>query len=439
MDPFIGYKEEIVKTGKTILREGLVIGTWGNVSMRLPKENLFAITASGIAYEKMTENDIVILDYDGNIIHGKRLPSIEWSMHAAVYKVREDVGAIIHTHSVHASAMAVARKPIPPAVEDLVQIVGGGVEVSKYALPGTEKLAQNVVKSLGDRMAVMISNHGLMGVGKDMEEALNVCRVVEKGAQISILASKIGNPVMIPQEEVQEMREFYLKSYGQKKAGVNKEMYRSFREPLNGLTHFIGFLLGIAALVVLVVIAAKERTVWHVVSFSLYGTSLMLLYLFSTLYHWLPLSKGKIKFFRKLDHIMIFVLIAGSYTPLCLVPLRGKWGWSIFGVVWGLAIMGFFMKLFWMNMPRKLYVSIYIFMGWIALIAIFPISRSTSSGALFYLFFGGALYSLGAIIYARKRPNPFPGVFGFHEIWHIFVMAGSFAHFWMMYHYIMPL
>ncbi|MBN2695285.1 hemolysin III family protein [bacterium] len=211
------------------------------------------------------------------------------------------------------------------------------------------------------------------------------------------------------------------------------------REPINGLTHFIGALLAIAALVVLVVKSAIDGTAWHVVSFSIYGTSMFLLYLFSSLYHWLPLRyKGVLKM-RKLDHMMIFVMIAGSYTPMCLIPLRGPWGWSLFGTIWGIAITGFFIKIFWLNAPRVLYVSIYIVMGWLVVIAIYPISKVFPTGGMVWLAIGGIFYTFGAVIYAKKKPNPIPNIFGFHEIWHIFVMLGSGAHFWMMWRYILPM
>ena len=142
---------------------------------------------------------------------------------------------------------------------------------------------------------------------------------------------------------------------------------------------------------------------------------------------------------RKLDHIMIFVLIAASYTPFCLIPLRGVWGWSIFGCVWTIAVIGIVFKLFWIHAPRWISSSIYVFMGWIALVGIVPIVRALQPGALFWLFAGGVLYTAGAIIYAFKRPNPFPAMFGFHEIFHIFVVLGTASHFWVLYKYVMML
>jgi hemolysin III len=128
---------------------------------------------------------------------------------------------------------------------------------------------------------------------------------------------------------------------------------------------------------------------------------------------------------------MIFVMIAGGYTPLTLIGLKGGWGWSLFGVAWGITIVGVFLKLFWLDMPRKLYVGLYLFMGWIVIIAIYPLSQSVSSSALTWLLIEAIFYSVGAIIYTIKKPN-FPK-FGFHEIWHIFVLLGSFAQFMLLY------
>jgi len=136
---------------------------------------------------------------------------------------------------------------------------------------------------------------------------------------------------------------------------------------------------------------------------------------------------------------MIFILIAGTYTPVCLIPLRGGWGWSLFGIVWGFAIAGVFIKLYWMNAPRWLYTGIYLVMGWMVIVAIYPLIKVLPTGALAWLAAGGLFYTVGAVIYAIKRPNLVPGVFGFHEIWHLFVMAGSFSHWWVMMNFILPM
>lgn len=211
-----------------------------------------------------------------------------------------------------------------------------------------------------------------------------------------------------------------------------------FRDPVSGLSHFIGVLLSIAALVLLVVFSTIKATPWHVVSFSIFGTTLILLYTASSLYHLLPLSEKGIRIFRKIDHMMIFVLIAGTYTPICLVPLRGAWGWSLFGVIWGLAIAGIVMKIFWLQAPRWLYTTIYVAMGWIAVVAFWPLIHGMPLGGVLWLVIGGIFYTVGAVIYAIKKPN-FSKYFGFHEIFHIFILAGSISHFWMMFRYILNL
>jgi len=209
-----------------------------------------------------------------------------------------------------------------------------------------------------------------------------------------------------------------------------------FREPMNGLTHFIGVLLAIAGLVLLLTRDSLPFTAMHAVSFSIFGSAMILLYLFSTLYHWLPLKKSTLEILRKIDHIMIFVFIAATYTPICLVTLKGGWGWSMFGSVWGLTLAGFFLKLFWLNAPRWLYTAIYVLMGWIIIIGIWPLVKSLEFNGILWLVAGGIFYSIGAVIYGIKKPNPWPDTFGFHEIFHLFVLAGSFSHFWLMYLYV---
>ncbi len=209
------------------------------------------------------------------------------------------------------------------------------------------------------------------------------------------------------------------------------------RQPVSGLTHLVAALLAVAGLVLLVVRAASDASAWHVVSFAVYGASLVLLFSASSLYHLLPLSPEGVQALRRVDHTMVAVLVAGTYTPICLVPLHGAWGWSLFGVIWALAVAAIVIKLAWIDTPRWLSVSIYLVMGWLCVVAIYPLTQALPPGALAWLFAGGALYSVGAVIYARKRPDPLPGVFGFHEIWHLFVMAASFSHWWMMMRYVL--
>ncbi|GBC60523.1 hemolysin [Desulfonema ishimotonii] len=213
----------------------------------------------------------------------------------------------------------------------------------------------------------------------------------------------------------------------------------SLREPVNAISHMLGGFAAFAGLTLLIVFASVHATVWHIVSFSIYGSSLLMMYTASSVYHSLKISEEGIRVLRKIDHMMIFLLIAGSYTPICLVPLRGVWGWSIFGTVWGIAVTGIILKLFFINMPRWVSTAIYLVMGWICIVAIVPLVKSVQTGCMMWLLAGGLFYSGGAVIYALKRPNIKPDILGFHEIWHIFVLLGSGCHFWAMFRYVMYL
>jgi len=210
-----------------------------------------------------------------------------------------------------------------------------------------------------------------------------------------------------------------------------------FREPINALSHGAGAVGSIVALTLMVVFAYLRADVWHVVSFSIFGASLIFMYTSSFLYHALKISENALAVLRRIDHIMIFMLIAGSYTPICLVPLRGPWGWSLFVMVWGFAVIGIFLKIFFMNAPRWISTLIYLVMGWLCMVVIYPLVTTLDPMALFWLGLGGLFYSVGAVGYALKKPNPFPGIFGFHEIWHCFVILGSVCHFWLAFKYLM--
>ena len=208
------------------------------------------------------------------------------------------------------------------------------------------------------------------------------------------------------------------------------------REPVNALTHGFGALLSVAGLVLLVLSATGPARPWHIVSFSIFGAALIATYLASALYHALPLGEVGVRRMRKLDHLMIYVLIAATYTPICLVVLRGVWGWSLFRTIWGLAVLGMGVKLFWLEAPRWLSTGFYLLMGWVALAALWPLVQAVKTEAFLWLLAGGVMYSVGAAVYGLKRPNPFPGVFGFHEIFHVFCILGSLSHFWLMLRYV---
>lgn len=209
------------------------------------------------------------------------------------------------------------------------------------------------------------------------------------------------------------------------------------REPMSALTHFIAFVGAFFGLLVLLYISIYPvvKTV-NIITFSIFGLGMMLVYAASTVYHTLYLSEEGIKRLNKLDHMMIFVFIASTYTPICLIALKGFMGWSLLTIIWSLAVAGVLIKLFWMHAPRWFSSVIYLVSGWIALIYLLPIIKILGTAGSLWLFIGGGFYTVGAVIYAVKKPDPWPEFFGFHEVFHIFIMIGSAMHFWLMYDYI---
>jgi hemolysin III len=198
--------------------------------------------------------------------------------------------------------------------------------------------------------------------------------------------------------------------------------YTPAEERLHGITHGIGAALAVAGLVVLVVIAARSGDPWRIVSFSIYGGALTLLYLASTLYHSLRNERLK-RLFRHLDHLSIFLLIAGTYTPVTLITLRGPWGWTLFGLVWGFAVGGIVYELFFLGRWKWVTVSIYLAMGWLAVVAIQPLLAVMPRGLFWWLLAGGLCYTGGVLLYVRKQ-MPYH-----HVLWHLFVLGGSACHF----------
>lgn len=212
---YLDERKEVIEIGLEMVKTNLVVGTWGNISRRID-ENLMAITPSGMDYDSLKPEDIVIVDMEGNVVEGDRKPSIEYIMHMEIYKDRDDINGIVHTHSIYCTAFAAARMGIPACLDDLVQIVGGNVRVAKYALPGTMDLAKNVVNALEERNAVILSNHGAVAGGRDLKEALKTALVLEKSAQAAIFAETIGGVVPLRRKEIESMRDFYLNEYGQR-------------------------------------------------------------------------------------------------------------------------------------------------------------------------------------------------------------------------------
>jgi hemolysin III len=189
-------------------------------------------------------------------------------------------------------------------------------------------------------------------------------------------------------------------------------------EIANGITHGIGAALAVAGLVILVVFAALYGDAWRVVSFSIYGATLVILYLISTLYHSFTSPRVK-KLFQLFDHCSIYLLIAGSYTPLTLTVLRGVWGWTLFGLIWGMAILGIVLKIAFIGRFKAFSVALYIAMGWLVVIALKPLFTLVDHGMIMWLVIGGLSYTLGVIFYAAKR-MPYH-----HAVWHLFVLGGS--------------
>lgn len=205
----------------------------------------------------------------------------------------------------------------------------------------------------------------------------------------------------------------------------------TMEEIMNAVTHGIGAVLAVTGLVVLIVAASVSGGVWHLVSFIVYGLSLVLLYLASTLYHSFRGQKVK-HVFKIFDHAAIFLLIAGTYTPFALIPLHGLLGWTIFGIVWGIAVIGIVLKVFFVKRFNVLSTLCYLAMGWFAVIMIKPLLVVMPVEALYWLAGGGILYSVGAIFYlARTLPYS-------HAVWHLFVLAGSTAHFVAVLRYVLP-
>lgn len=204
------------------------------------------------------------------------------------------------------------------------------------------------------------------------------------------------------------------------------------REPFNGASHLLGLLLAGAGTAALLRMANGP---WELAAFSIYGGSLIILYSASTLYHTLPLAERPLRALRVLDHIAIYFLIAGTYTPVALITLHGPLGWALLATVWLIALAGIPFKLFYLDAPVWLSTATYLAMGYLALVAVVPLARAVSVSGLAWLVAGGVAYTVGALIYSCRRPDPFPGRFGHHEIWHVLVLVGSGCHFaFMVYH-----
>jgi L-fuculose-phosphate aldolase len=204
-------KRQVLDTARKMEAKGLVVGTSGNVSVRIPdgKRQLLAITPTSRHYDTIGFNDIPIIDFEGKQVEGRLAPSVETPLHTGIYKARENVNAIIHTHSVYASAVSITGKNIPCILEDQVAFLGGEIKLSAYALSGTPALVNSVIDSLGGRSAVLLPNHGAIGTGRNMREAFTACELIEKTARIYLLALAAGAVNEVPPEALAHYMAYY--------------------------------------------------------------------------------------------------------------------------------------------------------------------------------------------------------------------------------------
>ena len=223
----------------------------------------------------------------------------------------------------------------------------------------------------------------------------------------------------------------------EKRDHFNIEEGKTMREPVNTWTHFITFLAGIVGLVFLIISSHGDTA--KLITMTIYGLSIIMLYGASTMYHWAETSPERQFTLRKLDHMSIFILIAGTYTPVFYYGLDGTWRWVMLSVIWGLALMGMVLKMFFTGTARSVSTAIYIALGWMVLVPLFKLIRSLPTGAMVFMFLGGVAYTTGGIIYATKSLKFLPEKLGFHEVFHIFISLGSILHFVMIVRYIIPM
>ena len=212
MSKWLQEKELVLQTAQKMLAKGLVVGTAGNVSLRLPTEEgrqILAITPSSRYYDSLSIDDIQVMDFSGKTVEGALTPSVETILHIGIYQARKNVNAVIHTHSVYASAVSVAGLDIPPILEDQVAFLGGEIKLAQHALAGSQEQVVNVVAALEDRSAVLIPNHGAVGTGRTIYDALTACELIEKTASIYLLALSTGTVNLLPVEALEAEKALY--------------------------------------------------------------------------------------------------------------------------------------------------------------------------------------------------------------------------------------
>lgn len=213
--------------------------------------------------------------------------------------------------------------------------------------------------------------------------------------------------------------------------------FKKWREPMNALTHLIALVIMCPITIVLTYFGYLEGGIKYLISFLIFSISITFLYLASTVYHMLPVKDQVVKILKKIDHMMIFVLIAGTYTPVCLISLNSQFGNIMLAIIWSIAIIGMVLKIFWIYMPRWFSTCIYVLMGWLSVIAFFPLLNAINIQGILLLLLGGIIYTIGAVIYATKYPKIKFKYFGFHEIFHLFVIGGSLCHIIFMFKYVL--
>jgi len=210
-------KKAVIEAAQEMARKGLVVGTAGNVSLRLKDpggRELLAITPSGRYYDSLKVDDIVVVDFAGQRVEGELKPTIETVMHIEVHKARKKINAVVHAHPAFCSVIAVSGMDIPPLIDEQIIYIGGEIKIAKYALPGTPDLAKSAVTALGPRNAVILANHGVLSVGRDMREALTICELAEEMAKIYVSALSLGKVNTLPAEVVELEKAFFASVYG---------------------------------------------------------------------------------------------------------------------------------------------------------------------------------------------------------------------------------
>jgi L-fuculose-phosphate aldolase len=218
---YLNERQQVLNAAREISTSRMVVGTWGNVSIKIDNQPLILITPSGMRYDTMTIEDIVLVDKLGNIVEGKWKPSVELPTHAEIYWQRPDVKAIVHVHSPYATAFAVARLSIPVIMEETAQVIGHEIFTAPYAICGSSELAAHAVNTLGAGKAVLLANHGLVGVGENISAALRVCYIAEETARVALLAQSLGQVYPLSPDEIIALQRGFS-TYGQQKAEIDE-------------------------------------------------------------------------------------------------------------------------------------------------------------------------------------------------------------------------